>query len=122
MRFASPWVLSLLLLVPALGLIAMAALASRGRRLRGFSSRDLLPRLLIGASPGRFMLLTCLRVGAIALFVVALARPQWGRRDEPVVRQGVDVVLALDLSASMLAQDVSPSRIDRARAEARTLV
>ncbi|PTY05889.1 hypothetical protein DB347_16250 [Opitutaceae bacterium EW11] len=49
------------------------------------------------------------------LFVVALARPQWGQLDEPVFDQAREIVIALDLSRSMLATDVRPSRLERAR-------
>jgi Ca-activated chloride channel family protein len=51
----------------------------------------------------------------IALGVVALARPQWGRVEEPVFDQSREIVIALDLSRSMLAPDVRPSRLERAR-------
>src|SRR5437867_3259167 len=122
MRFALPWTLLLLALVPALAALVAVSLALRRRRLERFASAGLLPRLLLGASTGRLVALGALRVVAIALIIVALARPQWGRRDEPVIRRGVDVVLALDLSASMLAEDVSPDRLEQARAEAVSLV
>lgn len=52
---------------------------------------------------------------ALAAAVVALARPQWGRIEEPVFDQSREIVIALDLSRSMLATDVAPSRLERAR-------
>jgi Ca-activated chloride channel family protein len=51
----------------------------------------------------------------LALVIVALARPQWGRLEEPVFDQSREILLAIDLSRSMLAQDVKPSRLDRAK-------
>ena len=51
----------------------------------------------------------------LAFGVVALARPQWGRVEEPVFDQSREIVIALDLSRSMLAPDVRPSRLERAR-------
>ncbi|MGH9391331.1 MAG: VWA domain-containing protein, partial [Vicinamibacteria bacterium] len=122
MRFATAEMLWLLILMPALGLLAWSSLASHRRRLERFASPDVLPALLLGFSRGRCVIHACLRIGAIGLFVVALARPQWGRKDEPIVRRGVDVVLALDTSASMLAEDVSPNRLDQARALAGSLL
>src|SRR4030095_5653140 len=122
MNFARPMALWLLLLVPALATLGWAARTARRRRLRRFASEAILPRLLVGGSWVREAAMTSLRLGAIGLVTVALARPQWGRRDEPVVRRGVDVVLALDLSASMLAEDVSPNRFEEARAEAASLL
>src|SRR5262245_27266406 len=112
----------LLLLVPALAALGWGARAVRRRRLRRFASEAILPRLLVGSSRAREAVLTSLRLGPIGLVTIALARPQWGRRDEPVVRRGVDVVLALDLSASMLAEDVSPNRFEEARAETASLL
>ena len=51
----------------------------------------------------------------LALAVVALARPQWGRLDEPVFDQSREILIALDLSRSMLTPDVNPSRLERAK-------
>ncbi len=52
---------------------------------------------------------------ALAFAIVALARPQWGRIDEPVFDQSREILIALDLSKSMLAPDVKPARLDRAK-------
>src|SRR5690606_34307084 len=51
----------------------------------------------------------------LALSIVALARPQWGRIEEPVFDQSREILLAIDLSRSMLTPDVKPSRLDRAK-------
>jgi Ca-activated chloride channel family protein len=51
----------------------------------------------------------------LALIVVALARPQWGKLDEPVFDQSREILLAIDLSRSMLTPDVKPSRLGRAK-------
>ena len=122
MRFGSPGSLGLLLLVPVLVAIVWGSLVVRKRRLRRVVSATLLPGLLTGASTPRIVALCSIRIAAVALLALALARPQWGRKDEPVVRRGVDVVLALDLSASMLAEDVSPNRLEQARAEASSVL
>src|SRR5262249_22168458 len=61
-------------------------------------------------------------VGAAALLVVALAGPMWGFRWEQVKRQGIDLVIALDTSRSMLATDVKPDRLARAQLTVRDLV
>jgi Ca-activated chloride channel family protein len=52
---------------------------------------------------------------ALAAATVALARPQWGRIEEPVFEQAREIIIALDLSRSMLAEDVKPTRLERAR-------
>jgi len=70
------------------------------------------------SSPGAaFWLRAGLIVGAAALVVIAMARPQWGSHESRRQQEGVDLVIALDISASMLAQDVQPSRLGAAQAE-----
>ena len=54
-------------------------------------------------------------VAGLALCIVALARPQWGRLDEPVFEQAREILIAMDLSRSMLTQDVKPSRLERSK-------
>ncbi|MCB9506290.1 MAG: VWA domain-containing protein [Myxococcales bacterium] len=61
-------------------------------------------------------------IAAATLTVVALARPQWGEQNREVRRSGIDIVFALDISRSMLATDVAPSRIDAAIAEMERLM
>jgi len=61
-------------------------------------------------------------VGAIALIVIALARPQWGFSLQEVKRQGVDILLAIDTSKSMLTRDVKPDRLGRTKLAVRDLV
>ena len=60
--------------------------------------------------------------GGVALLIVALARPQWGSDIEIVERRGVQVMVVLDVSRSMLSQDVKPTRLDRAKLEISDLI
>jgi len=62
------------------------------------------------------------RVGVLALLILAAARPQWGVGEVEVEQEGIDVVVALDISRSMLAEDVAPSRLTRAKAELSDLI
>ena len=71
------------------------------------------------SSTGRQVVRAILVLLATALLCVSAARPQWGQDDRTLKRFGVDIVFALDISKSMLAQDVPPSRLDAARAEIR---
>ena len=61
-------------------------------------------------------------VGAVACLVVALMRPQWGETEEEVPRRGRDLLIMLDLSLSMLAEDVRPNRLEHAKSLVRELV
>lgn len=114
-RFADPawlWALSLL---PVLVLLAWIAARSRARALERFAESELVRKLTESVNPAARLWKAALRILAVAFLCVALARPQFGSRVETVRRVGQDIVVALDLSRSMLAEDVAPSRLERAR-------
>jgi len=122
MRFAAPFYLWLLGLVPVLaGLLALAAWR-RGRDLERFGDATLVRRLAASVSVERRVIKAVLVVIAAVFLVLALARPQWGTRLETVTRRGIDVVVAVDTSASMLAEDVAPNRLAQARAAVLSLI
>jgi len=75
-----------------------------------------------GAGSQRFRLQLALVAGAALLCLTALARPRWGERDEIVFSRGRNIVIAVDVSLSMLAEDVRPNRLERARADLRDLL
>ncbi|HZZ19071.1 MAG TPA: VWA domain-containing protein, partial [Opitutaceae bacterium] len=120
MIFALPHLLWLLVL-PA-GLLAWELLRTRGasasthpkilRAEAGMSTVTLSPDSSTNLPTARRRILLCF---GIALGIVALARPQWGRLDEPVFDQSREIVIALDLSRSMLTPDVKPTRLDRSK-------
>ena len=110
-RFATPGYLYLLLLLPLLAGLYVYAVRSRRRALERFADEAVLPGLMPEASPVRLRLkfvLLCLGLGFI---ILALARPQFGSKLREVTRQGVEIMLAVDVSNSMLAQDFEPSRL-----------
>ena len=116
MTLAHPAVLYLLALVPLLGLL-LAAAASRHRgALARFGNPELLARAGMAVSGPRRGLKLALLLLALILMIVALAQPQWGASREKIERKGVDVVVVFDTSLSMLAQDVAPSRMAKAKA------
>jgi Ca-activated chloride channel family protein len=104
-RFAYPYALTLLLLLP---LVVWASLRRRGRRSVGFSSLDLLLGAGLEASAWKRHALLALRVLVLATVILALARPQTGRSESTTHTEGVDIVLVLDASGSMQAQDFRP--------------
>lgn len=115
-----PDALWLLWLVPVLGVFQLWVFRTRSRLLRRFASRDMLTRLTAGLSRGRRGFKTMLVLLALGAAVLALAEPQWGFTWEEVQRQGVDLVVALDVSDSMLVEDAGGdglSRLERARRE-----
>ncbi len=105
--FGEPLALAALLALPV---AALALRYARSARLRVRSMLGGPPGLRGGASEGRRLAVGVLLVGALALAVLAAARPQWGEGDRALEQRGIDLVVALDVSRSMEAPDVSPSR------------
>ena len=116
MRFAAPEYLWWMLALPVL--IGMFVLSFRRRRLalEVFGDLRLVRRLSTSASLERRIIKASLVVVAALFLILALARPQWGAKLETMTRRGVDVVVAVDTSLSMLAEDVKPNRMAQARA------
>jgi Ca-activated chloride channel family protein len=114
-RFAASEMLFAYLLVPALVALAWWARARKQRDMERLADRDLLDRLTASVSRRGQLTKTILVVAAVGLLVTALARPQFGSRVETVRREGRDVLIALDLSASMVAEDMAPNRLEKAK-------
>lgn len=114
-RFATSSWLFALALVP--GLVALFWLAARARRsaLARFGDHDLVRRLTATVNGSARTVKSALLATAVGLIVIALARPQFGSRVETVQARGQDIMIAVDLSQSMLAEDVAPNRLERAR-------
>lgn len=117
MNFAEPLYLDLLWGLPLVALILAWGMHRRRVRLQLLASRPALQRLLPRVSPWRLWLRAGLFLVAIAAVALALARPRWGFLWKDVSRSGVDIMLALDVSRSMLATDIKPDRLSRARRE-----
>lgn len=123
MRFESPQVLWLLLVVPPAMIAFFRWSVLKRRRLMGrFIEARLLPGLISGISGFRRQVRLSMLVLAAALLIVALARPQWGFVWEEVKQRGLDIVIAMDVSKSMLAQDIAPNRLARAKLAALDLM
>jgi len=101
--------------VPLLALLFWAAARRRARALEAFGDSALVKKLTESVSVAARRWKAVLVLGAVAFAVLALARPQFGTRVETVRSRGQDIVVAVDLSRSMLAEDVSPNRLERAR-------
>ncbi len=117
MRFAHPEVLWLLLLLPVIGLFAWARLRAGRRRLFDLLSPAMAQRLTGHLAPQRQSWLQLISLAALLFLILAAAQPQRGTQYITATRQGVDVIVALDLSESMMAEDLLPNRLLRARHE-----
>ncbi|MFM8469510.1 MAG: VWA domain-containing protein, partial [Limisphaerales bacterium] len=122
MRFALPSLLWLLLLVPLLAVFLVWAWRTKQRLIAQFVQSRLLAQLTVGVSKTRQKVRLALLVGAVACAVLALARPQWGFSWEEVSQKGLDIVVAIDTSRSMLAADIPPNRLERAKLAALDLM
>ena len=123
MRFAAAELLWLLLALPVLALAATWSAGRRRRALLHFAGgAEYASRFDAEVSPNRRAAKLLLLYFALAALVVAAARPQWGTRLEPVTRRGADVLVVLDHSLSMAADDLAPSRLDHARNAIASLV
>lgn len=114
-RFEEPAYLYLLLLLPLLAVFYLYSNYKRRKAIREFGDPELLSTLMPEVSKYRPDVKFWLVCTALGLFAILLARPQFGSKLETVKRQGVEVMIALDISNSMLAQDVQPSRLAKAK-------
>ena len=114
-RFEEPTYLYLLLLLPVLVVFYTYTNYRRRKAIREFGDPELMASLMPDVSKRRPDIKFTLILLSVALFAVLLARPQFGSKLETVKRQGVEVIIALDISNSMLAQDIQPSRLEKAK-------
>ncbi len=123
MTFANPQVLWLLLVFPP-AMVAFFWWSARQRRqLMGQFIQDrLLSGLTVGLSTGRRKLRLAALVLAVVCLILTLARPQWGFEWEKAQLRGLDIVVAIDTSKSMAAQDIAPNRLERAKLAALDLM
>jgi Ca-activated chloride channel family protein len=115
--FRNDSVLLLLLALPVLAALLVYGYRSRRRALQRFGDAATLDTLIVGRAPRLRATRGVLLVLGIGLAIVAWAGPQYGSHERVLKKRGIDVVIALDFSKSMLAKDVRPSRIERAKAE-----
>ena len=114
-RFANIEMLWWLVIVPVMTVIYILGTYRRRRKLRALGDEELIKALMPDASRTRPAVKFALLMTAVTLLIFAAARPQYGTKQETVKRQGIEVMIALDVSNSMLAEDVAPSRIDKAK-------
>ncbi|MBO4475454.1 MAG: VWA domain-containing protein [Bacteroidales bacterium] len=113
--FASPAFLWLLLIVPLIPLVYGILRALRARRIRRFGDPALVRELMPSWSGAKGWVRAILLSLAWLAFTVGLARPQMGAKLKEHEAKGAEIMICLDVSNSMLAQDYSPSRLDRAK-------
>ena len=123
MNFAHAHVLWLLLIIPPLLVVFFWwAMRERQRLMTQFIQARLLPGLISGVSPTRMKVRFVLITISFTFLLMALARPQWGFTWQESKQKGLDIVVAIDTSKSMLAEDIVPNRLSRAKLAALDLM
>ena len=114
-RFAHIEFLWLLLAIPVLVALHIWITRRKRQQLQLFGDPELMAELMPNASKIRPHVKFALMLIALSLLIIGIARPQYGTKEQTVKRQGIEVMIALDISNSMLAEDVAPNRLERAK-------
>ena len=121
-RFEDPIYLYLLAVIPLLAIIRWLMIRQQKKRLRRFGDLELVRELMPDVSRFRPLVKFVLLLAALALLIVMIARPQFGTKISHEKRTGIETIIAMDISNSMLAEDVTPSRLDRSKMMVENLV
>lgn len=121
-RFEDTIYLYLLLVIPILGVVYLFGLYRSRKKLKKAGDIELLKELMPDVSVWRPTAKFCLLLIALALMIIMLARPQFGTKINNEKRTGIETIIAMDISNSMLAEDVVPSRLDRSKMMVENLV
>jgi len=114
-RFAHPEYFYFLLVIPAFTIFFMLSRINRRRSLRQFGDHDLIAQLMPSVSTGRPVIKFILWMLALGFIITALAQPQFGSKLNTSKRKGIELIIALDVSNSMMAEDIKPNRLERAK-------
>ena len=114
-RFANIEVLWLLVTIPVFAAAFYAYTRRKRKQLEEFGDAELMAQLMPNASRVRPVVKFSILMVALSLLIIAAARPQFGQSEHTEKRQGIEAIVALDISNSMLAEDVAPNRLDRAK-------
>jgi len=117
MIFAKAWILHFLWTIPLFAFVLMIRHRRRQRSLVLFAEQGLLKKLTLEDHKGKRFIKALLLLFALGVLVFALAGPRWGSRYQEVSRKGVDIMMLVDVSRSMMVEDVEPNRLERATRE-----
>ncbi|MGA1863668.1 MAG: VWA domain-containing protein, partial [bacterium] len=124
MKFAeiSIWIISLFWLIPIMALFYLYSFKKKKRLVEMFCKDHLKKYIMPEQSQGRQWLKAFLIILSVMFIILALMRPRWGFHWEEIKRVGIDIIVAVDCSQSMMATDVQPNRLERAKREIQDLL
>ena len=114
-RFAHPEYFYILLVIPVLIILFIVSRINRRRSLRLFGDHVLIEQLMPSVSVSRPVIKFLIWMVALGFIITALAQPQFGSKLSTSKRKGVELIIALDVSNSMMAEDIKPNRLERAK-------
>ncbi|MGB5155849.1 MAG: VWA domain-containing protein [Desulfobacterales bacterium] len=117
MTFAHLWVLHFLWLLPLLGLLLVFGYRQKKKALDLVADPELLVRLAGNMNKGKIFVKTAFLICALGIMLFALAGPRWGSHYQDITQKGVDIMVLVDVSPSMMVEDIKPNRLERARRE-----
>ena len=117
MTMTFSWILHFLWLLPFIALILIVSRRQKKRVLKQFADPELLSRLTGEEKGGRYFFKGVFLITAFFLIIFALAGPRWGSHYQEVSQKGVDIMILVDVSPSMLVKDIDPNRLERAKRE-----
>ncbi|MCA9023188.1 MAG: VWA domain-containing protein, partial [Planctomycetaceae bacterium] len=121
-QFGNPTNIVLLFVAAGSLLLAGYAVVAKYRAARQFASADMTDRLCLTPRLQKHWISSILIVSSLCLLAIALCDIRWGKAEREVPQKGIEVMFLLDVSRSMLAEDVSPSRLDRAKQQIKDMV
>ena len=122
MRCAYSQYLNLLIFIPLLIVFYIIVFKQKRRALERFGNLDLVAKMTASVSRKRQVFKVFLILVSIFFLIITFARPQFGERLQIMKREGIDLMIALDTSLSMLAEDMKPNRLERAKHEIASLI
>ena len=117
MTLAHAWILHFLWILPIAGFALIVQRRNRQQAMKRFAEPSLMARLTPDNHQGKRFVKGILLLCSLGILILALAGPRWGSHYQEVSRKGVDIMILIDVSRSMMVEDVKPNRLERARRE-----
>ena len=114
-RFGNSQYLYFLIAIPVLLALLFVVFYVRKKAIRRFGEDKVISELMPAASAGRLVLKYVIVLLALTMLIIGIARPQFGSKLKEIKREGVEIIIALDVSNSMMAEDIQPNRLERAK-------